>query len=251
MSSIAVNELTIDFGGLRALDRVTLSISPGERRVVLGPNGAGKTTLFNAMTGLLRPSGGTISLFDVDVTSLSTFRRARLGLGRTFQINTLFPNLSLLDSTILALRGRDGLFLSLLDSLKPRHWDVSEAEQLLDQWGLADKRNMLSRELSYGEQRQLELVIALATKPRVLLLDEPTAGLSAGETAMVASMIEQFPKDLSVLIIEHDMDFAMALADIITVMHQGRVLVEGAKDDVRRDSRVTEIYLGSEDARNQ
>jgi len=251
MSSIAVNELTIDFGGLRALDRVTLSISPGERRVVLGPNGAGKTTLFNAMTGLLRPSGGTISLFDVDVTSLSTFRRARLGLGRTFQINTLFPNLSLLDSTILALRGRDGLFLSLLDSLKPRHWHVSEAEQLLDQWGLADKRNMLSRELSYGEQRQLELVIALATKPRVLLLDEPTAGLSAGETAMVASMIEQFPKDLSVLIIEHDMDFAMALADIITVMHQGRVLVEGAKDDVRRDSRVTEIYLGSEDARNQ
>jgi len=199
----------------------------------------------------LRPSGGTISLFDVDVTSLSTFRRARLGLGRTFQINTLFPNLSLLDSTILALRGRDGLFLSLLDSLKPRHWHVSEAEQLLDQWGLADKRNMLSRELSYGEQRQLELVIALATKPRVLLLDEPTAGLSAGETAMVASMIEQFPKDLSVLIIEHDMDFAMALADIITVMHQGRVLVEGAKDDVRRDSRVTEIYLGSEDARNQ
>jgi branched-chain amino acid transport system ATP-binding protein len=251
MSSIAVNELTIDFGGLRALDRVTLSISPGERRVVLGPNGAGKTTLFNAMTGLLRPSGGTISLFDVDVTSLSTYRRARLGLGRTFQINTLFPNLSLLDSAILALRGRDGLFLSLLDSLKPRHWHVSEAEQLLDQWGLADKRNMLSRELSYGEQRQLELVIALATKPRVLLLDEPTAGLSAGETAMVASMIEQFPKDLSVLIIEHDMDFAMALADIITVMHQGRVLVEGAKDDVRRDSRVTEIYLGSEDARNQ
>lgn len=251
MSSIAVNELTIDFGGLRALDRVTLSISQGERRVVLGPNGAGKTTLFNAMTGLLRPSGGTISLFDVDVTSLSTYRRARLGLGRTFQINTLFPNLSLLDSAILALRGRDGLFLSLLDSLKPRHWHVSEAEQLLDQWGLADKRNTLSRELSYGEQRQLELVIALATKPRVLLLDEPTAGLSAGETAMVASMIEQFPKDLSVLIIEHDMDFAMALADIITVMHQGRVLVEGAKDDVRRDSRVTEIYLGSEDARNQ
>lgn len=251
MSSIAVNELTIDFGGLRALDRVTLSISQGERRVVLGPNGAGKTTLFNAMTGLLRPSGGTISLFDVDVTSLSTYRRARLGLGRTFQINTLFPNLSLLDSAILALRGRDGLFLSLLDSLKPRHWHVSEAEQLLDQWGLADKRNTLSRELSYGEQRQLELVIALATKPRVLLLDEPTAGLSAGETAMVASMIEQFPKDLSVLIIEHDMDFAMALADIITVMHQGRVLVEGAKDDVRRDSRVIEIYLGSEDARNQ
>jgi branched-chain amino acid transport system ATP-binding protein len=248
MTALTVDRLTHDFGGLRALDAITLAIESGERRVILGPNGAGKTTLFNLITGLLAPLAGTIRLFDHDITTLAPYRRARLGLGRTFQITTLFPRLTVLESVLLAVQGAHSTRFSCLPSTKADRHLRPQAEHLLTEWDLADRHDVPTRELSYGEQRQVELLLALAGRPRALLLDEPTAGLSAGETAAVVTMIERFPREVTVLLIEHDMDVALALADRVTVLHQGRVLAEGTRDEVQRDSRVAEIYLGVDDA---
>ena len=247
MIALGMNRLTYDFGGLRAVDDVTLAVGGGERRVILGPNGAGKTTLFNLVTGLLSPVAGTIQLFGDDVTTLSPYRRARLGLGRTFQINTLFPRLTVLESVLLAVQGADAARFSLWRPRSVYRHLEQRAQDLLAEWNLADRRDVPTRELSYGEQRQVELLLALAGRPRVLLLDEPTAGLSAVETAAVVGMIQRFPRDVTVLLIEHDMDVALTLAERVTVMHQGRVLADGTRDEVRADARVTEIYLGSDD----
>jgi branched-chain amino acid transport system ATP-binding protein len=248
MSALSIVDLRRDFGGLRALDRVSLDVAVGERRVILGPNGAGKTTMFNLVTGLLRPTAGRIRLFDQDVTRLAPYRRARLGLGRTFQITTLFPRLSVLDSVLLAVQGADGGRRIVLHRPAGSGRRQEHARILLSEWGLWDRRDEPARLLSYGEQRQLELILALAARPRVLLLDEPTAGLSPAETATVAAMIDRFPRDVTVLLIEHDMDVAMALADGVTVLHQGRVLAHGSRDEIARDPRVAEIYLGGDDA---
>jgi branched-chain amino acid transport system ATP-binding protein len=244
--ALAVDRLAHQFGGLRALDGVSLQAAVGERLVILGPNGAGKTTLFNLVTGLLRPTAGRIRLFEQDVTALAPYRRARLGLGRTFQITTLFPRLTVLDNVLLAVQGADGARFTLHRPLASRIY--TQAEQLLATWGLADRRDVPAQRLSYGEQRQVELLLALAGSPRVLLLDEPTAGLSPAETASVATMVRRFPRDLTLLLIEHDMDVALDLADRVVVLHQGRVLAEGDRDQIRRDARVAEIYLGEPDA---
>ena len=248
MTALTVEALTHSFGGLQALNAVTLSAGVGERLVVLGPNGAGKTTLFNVVTGLIRADAGRIRLFERDVTTLAPHRRARLGLGRTFQITTLFPRLTVLDSVLLAVQGADGARFALHRPLRayPRLFEA--AERLLDEWGLLDRAHVTTRQLSYGEQRQLELVLALAARPRVLLLDEPTAGLSPGETANVTAMIGRFPRDVTILLIEHDMDVALALAERVVVLFQGRVLAAGTRDDIRRDVRVAEIYLGVDEA---
>ena len=248
MTALKVEGLTHLFGGLRALDGVSLQVSVGERRVILGPNGAGKTTLFNLITGLLAPLAGAIHLFDHDLTALPPYRRSRLGLGRTFQITTLFPRLTVLESVLLAVQGADPARFTLVRPRTAYRHLWARAEQLLAEWGLADQREVPARELSYGEQRQVELVLALAGRPRVLLLDEPTAGLSAAETATVVAMIERFSRDVTVLLIEHDMDVALALAERITVLHQGRVLAEGTRDEMQADPRVKEIYLGAGDA---
>ena len=246
--ALAVDDLTRDFGGLRALDRVSLEVGEGERRVILGPNGAGKTTLFNLVTGLLEPTAGRIRLLGRDVTGLRAHARARLGLGRTFQITTLFPKLSVLDNVLLAVQGIDPARFALHRPRTGYPRLRARAERLLEDWGLADRRAVPARSLSYGEQRQVELILALATQPRVLLLDEPTAGLSPAETASVAALIEHFPRDVTILLIEHDMDVALELADRVTVLHQGRVLAEGTTDEMRKDARVTEIYLGAEES---
>ena len=248
MTALKVEGLTHLFGGLTALDGVNLQVDVGERRVILGPNGAGKTTLFNLITGLFSPRAGTIRLFDHDLTALPPYRRSRLGLGRTFQITTLFPRLTVLESVLLAVQGADPARFTLVRPRTAYRHLWARAEQLLAEWGLADQREVPARELSYGEQRQVELVLALAGRPRVLLLDEPTAGLSGAETATVVAMIERFSRDVTVLLIEHDMDVALALAERITVLHQGRVLAEGTRDEMQADPRVKEIYLGADDA---
>ena len=248
MIALAVDRLAHQFGGLRALDDVSLQVAAGERLVILGPNGAGKTTLFNLVTGLLRPTGGRIRLFEQDVTALAPYRRARLGLGRTFQITTLFPRLTVLDNVLLAVQGADGARFTLHRPLASFPRIYAQAESLLATWGLTDRRDVPAQRLSYGEQRQVELLLALAGSPRVLLLDEPTAGLSPAETASVAAMVRRFPRDLTLLLIEHDMDVALELADRVVVLHQGRVLAEGDRDQIRRDARVAEIYLGEPDA---
>ncbi len=248
MTALAVEGLTHDFGGLRALDRVSFAAGVGERLVIVGPNGAGKTTLFNLVTGLLRPSAGRIRLFDAEVTGLKPHRRARLGLGRTFQITTLFPRLTVGESVLLAVQGADCARFALHRPVTAYPHLLERTERLLEEWSLADRRDAPTQRLSYGEQRQVELLLALAGAPRVLLLDEPTAGLSPAETRSVAAMIRRFPRELTVLLIEHDMDVALDLADRVIVLHQGQVLAQGSRDEIRRDARVAEIYLGAGEA---
>jgi branched-chain amino acid transport system ATP-binding protein len=248
MSALSVAELSRDFGGLRALHRVSLEAEVGERLVILGPNGAGKTTLFNLVTGLLRPTSGRIRLFDRDVTLLAPHRRARLGLGRTFQITTLFPRLTVLESVLLGVQGADGVRFALHRPVTAYPHLYERAHALLAEWGLDDRRDVPTRLLSYGEQRQVELVLALAARPRVLLLDEPTAGLSPAETASVVAMLRRFPRDVTVLLIEHDMDVALELADRVTVLFQGQVAAQGTTAEIRRDPHVATIYLGTDDA---
>jgi len=245
VNALTVDGLTHDFGGVRAVDGVTLAVAAGERRVILGPNGAGKTTLFNLITGLLPPLAGTIRLFADDVTALAPYRRARLGLGRTFQMSTLFPRLTVRESVLLAVQGADASRFSLLRPRDAYRRLTRRADELLAAWSLADRGDVPARELSYGEQRQVELLLALAGRPKVLLLDEPTAGLSAAETAAVVATIERLPRDVTVLLIEHDMDVALTLAERVTVLHQGRVLADGPRDAIRADPRVAEIYLGT------
>ena len=244
MRALGVDGLSHHFGGLLALDDVCLDVAVGERLVILGPNGAGKTTFFNLLTGIYLPIGGRIHLFDHDVTRIAPHRRAQLGLGRTFQVTTLFPHLSVLDSVLLAVQGRDASrFTFMRPRVAFRHL-YERAEKLLGDWGLLDRRHARTHELSYGEQRQLELLLALAAEPRVLLLDEPTAGLSPAETASVAAMIRRFPRDVTILLIEHDMDVALDLAERVTVFHNGRVIAAGTPQEIKRDPKVAEIYLG-------
>jgi len=246
MTALAVYDLTKHFGGVTALAGVSLEIDIGERRVLLGPNGAGKTTLFHAVSGNIMPSSGRISLFGEDITRLKPDRRARLGLARTFQITNLFPRLTVLDSVLLAVGGAKGRPLQLIRPMSSYRARYDEAYRLLDQWGLAGTGRRVVRNLSYGEQRQLELVLALAGEPRLLLLDEPTAGLSPAETSRVVAMVQQLPRDMTILIIEHDMDVAFELADRIAVMHQGRLIAEGDEAAIRANRQVSEIYLGAE-----
>jgi branched-chain amino acid transport system ATP-binding protein len=246
MNPLVVEQLAKRFGGLQALNGVTLSIEPGERRAIIGPNGAGKTTFFNLITGTLPPSSGRILLFDQDVTHMPTYHRARLGLARTFQITTLFPKLSVLDNVLLAVQALDPARFVLHRSRDAYPRLLARGQALLEQWGLTEQAGTLVRALSYGEQRQVELILAMAGSPKLLLLDEPTAGLSPAETATVSSIIKTLSRDMAILVIEHDMDVAFELADRITVLHQGRVLAEGVGEEIRRNPEVAEIYLGAQ-----
>ena len=248
MTALQVERLSHSFGGLAALVGVDLSVAPGERLAIIGPNGAGKTTLFNIVTGLFRPSAGRIRLFGQDVTRLAPHRRAQLGLARTLQITTLFPRLTVLDSVLLAVQGLDPVRFAIHRPREAYGHLLERAQSLLAEWGLADRRHVVTGRLSYGEQRQVELLLALAGTPKVLLLDEPTAGLSPAETASVAEMIRRFSRDTTILLIEHDMDVALELVDRVTVLFQGRVLAEGTKDRIRSDPQVAAIYLGTDDA---
>jgi len=247
MMALQVEQLSHSFGGLLALGDVNLAVAPGERLAIIGPNGAGKTTLFNIVTGIVRPSAGRIRLFGQDVTRLPPHRRAQLGLARTFQITTLFPRLTVLDSVLLAVQGLDPARFTLHRPREAYGHLRERAESLLTEWGLADRCHAVTARLSYGEQRQVELILALAGAPKVLLLDEPTAGLSPAETASVAEMIRRFSRDTTILLIEHDMDIALELVDRVTVLSQGRVLAEGTKDKIRSDPEVAAIYLGTDD----
>ena len=248
MSALTVEGLTKDFGGLRAVDHVTLTAEPGERLAIIGPNGAGKTTFFNLITGLFPPSAGKIALFDREMTHLPIHQRAQLGLARTFQITTLFQNLTVLQSVLLAVQASDSVRFTLHRPLTSYPHLLDRAQTLLSQWGLAERKDTLTKHLSYGEQRQLELVLALAGTPKVLLLDEPTAGLSPAETTSVSGMMQRLPREITILIIEHDMDVAFDLADRIVVLFQGRILAQGTKEEIRKNQEVAEIYLGTDHA---
>ncbi|MBI4011792.1 MAG: ABC transporter ATP-binding protein [Candidatus Rokubacteria bacterium] len=233
------------FGGLRALDGVSLEVGAGERRAIIGPNGAGKTTLFNLISGELRPSEGRITLFGRDVTRLPPHRRAALGLGRTYQITNLFPRLTVLDNCLLAAQALSPAKLHLHRALRRYPRLFERARAVLAAVGLAGKEAETVRHLSHGEQRQLEIALALAGAPKLLLLDEPTAGLSPAESHLMTALLRTLDPAITVLIIEHDMDVAFALTDRVTVLHFGKVVADGVGEAVKADPLVQEIYLGT------
>ena len=242
--ALRLDNLCRAFGGLQAVDGVTLEVRPGERRALIGPNGAGKTTLFNLISGALPPTSGRISLFGQDVTDAPAHRRAALGLARTFQITNLFPDLTVRENCLLAIqahtRSRFAMLrpVGLFDDLQTR------ARATLEAVGLTGIVDAVVRNLSHGEQRQLEIALALAGRPRLLLLDEPTAGLSPAESRLMAGLLARLDPAITVLMIEHDMDIALELSPHVTVLHYGCVIADGSRDEVRVDPQVREIYLG-------
>jgi branched-chain amino acid transport system ATP-binding protein len=242
--NLRAENLTKAFGGLRAVDDVSLSVAPYERRAIIGPNGAGKTTLFNLLSGEIPPLGGRVFLNEREITRLAVYERARLGLGRTYQRNSLFPNLTVLDNVRLAVQARLRVERKLLRPVGAFGELTMATREVLERFSLADYAQSLVRELSYGMQRQMEVTLALARGAQVLLLDEPTAGMSPGETRALVDMIREMPRDATLLIIEHDMDVVFELADSVTVLHLGRVIAEGAPEQVKGNREVRDIYLG-------
>ena len=241
---LCFEDVVVAFGALRAVDGVTMAVSRGERRAIIGPNGAGKTTLFNAATGVIRPTSGRVVFDGEDLTRLPPHRRARLGISRTFQITNLFPTLAVAENMALAVRGLTPRKFSLFGTPALDAKEAAAIEHALGAVRLADRANTIVRELSYGEQRQLEIALALVGNPPLLLLDEPAAGLSPSERAMVGDIIRSLPRNLTLILIEHDMDLALALVDRVTCMHEGRIIAEGVPEMIRRDVLVQEVYLG-------
>jgi branched-chain amino acid transport system ATP-binding protein len=241
---LSLSNVSKVFGGLRAVDQVSLQVTIGERRVLIGPNGAGKTSLFHCISGTHHASAGKILYLGRDITHLHEFDRTILGIGRTFQISSVLVDLTVLENIVLAILG-----------IQKNKWQIwrhylkikgveSKALAQLGQVGLQGQADVFVKNLSYGERRQLELALALVNNPLLLLLDEPCAGLSPSERQKLFNLIKSLPRSITMLMIEHDMDVALGLADRVTVLHQGRVILEGDSDEVRQNPQVREIYFG-------
>jgi len=242
MEALRIQNLKKAFGGLPAIADVSLSVEAGERRLIIGPNGAGKTTLFNLLTGDLPRDAGSIALFGTEVSRLATHHRVHMGLARTYQIITLFQKDTLEHNVALSLMGLSRTRWSMFGRL-PAHFHA-EACAVLARVGLEAAAKRPIAEVAYGEKRRVEIAMALAQKPRVLLLDEPLAGLSREERTQLKGLIAGIPRETTVVMIEHDMDTALDLADRITVLHYGRVIVEGKRAEVVADPKTREVYLG-------
>jgi len=235
------------FGGLEALSKFDLRLEAGERRAIIGPNGAGKTTLFSLISGIYPATSGSIYIFNKDITKLSPHRRTSLGLGRTFQITTLFPALTVLENLILAEMGLRKIKFSMVRPLSTYPGLHKRAGEVLESVGMTENRHKVVKDMSYGEQRQIEVALALISNPTVLLLDEPTAGLSAADTAVMTEMIHKLDPRITILVIEHNMNVALQLCKQITVLHMGCKFAEGSPTEIRDNSEVQKIYFGSED----
>lgn len=244
-AALALSGVSKSFGGLHVTRSIELAVAPGERHLLIGPNGAGKTTLFNLISGDLFVDAGKIALFGAEVTRNSPASRAQAGLARTYQIVTLFTRDTLLHNVMLALLGR-----------APQRWRPwgrfaddrqlrEQALQMLESVNLAHKAELPLEQTSYGEKRRLEIAMAMAQRPRILLLDEPLAGLSSAERDKVRELLESIPRDITIIMIEHDMDVALAFADRITLLHYGQVILVGTRQEVVDDPRTREIYLGT------
>jgi branched-chain amino acid transport system ATP-binding protein len=244
VSALAVQSLSKSFGGLRVTANLSLTVEPGERRLIIGPNGAGKTTLFNLITGELRPDSGSIELFGRDITRIASRRRTHLGMARTYQIITLFPRDTILRNVTLALLGLSPLRWNPINDLDRQHHLTARAHEALTRVGLAHIADRPLSETSYGERRRVEIAMALAQNPKVLLLDEPFAGLSVDERRDVRELLTAIPREVTVVMIEHNMDVALEFAERITLLHFGEVIVEGTRNEVVNDPRTREVYLG-------
>ena len=245
MQVLQLKGLSKSFGGLAAVREVSLEISPGERKAVIGPNGAGKTTLFNLITGVFPSSSGSVFLFGKDVTRWAPHRRTALGMARTFQVTSLFPRLTVLDNVLLAIAGVGRTKLVMWKPLRAYQNHLEKARQLLEAAGYWERRDVEVRNLSHGEQRQIEVVLGLASDPKLLLLDEPAAGLSSGESREMAEFLKRLDPGLAILLIEHDMDVVFDVVSSISVLHFGAVVESGSCENIKNSERVQQIYLGT------
>ena len=240
-----VDDVTVRFGGVTAVDGVSLRVERGSRWAVIGPNGAGKTTLFKAVSGEVRPTVGRVHLFGKDTSKAPPNKKAQSGLGRTYQITELFQALTVEENMAIAAQARTASRFHSWRPLKIRDWLDERITSALEQLHIADQRHIVVSEMSHGEQRQLEIAIALATKPEILLLDEPAAGLSAAERRTMKELVENLPRDLTIVLIEHDMEIALELVERVLVLDNGKMIAEGDPDEIRNDTRVQDVYLKS------
>ena len=245
MKALAATQLSKRYEGVHALRGIDLEVEPGECHVIIGPNGAGKTTLFHLLSGVTPPTSGRIFLHGKEITGCPDYVRAAKGLARTFQVSSLFRTLSVEQNVLLAVQPGHAPF-AMHRSATSYQRVMDRVEEVLERGGLAAKRRVQARQLSHGEQRQLEVMLALAGQPKVVLLDEPTAGLSEAERKGMTAFLQTLRGQVTVVLVSHDVDVAFELADRITVLHMGEALVDGSPDVVRRDERVTSIYLGTE-----
>jgi branched-chain amino acid transport system ATP-binding protein len=243
--ALETQAVSISFGGVQAVQRVDLRVANGERRVVMGPNGAGKTTFFNLIGGQILPSSGRILLGGEDITALPPWQRARRGLSRTFQISRIFLTLTVWENVFIAASGVGGLSPGSFARAGSDRATTRRIDALLDHWALSEHRSTPVDRLSYGTQRLLEIALAFAIQPRVVMFDEPTAGLSGGERAMVTSRLKALPRDITLMITDHDMDVVFQVGDEITVLDRGQAIADGSPSAIRKDRRVHDVYLGS------
>ena len=246
IAAIETRDLRKSFGGIRATDGVNFTLEPGARHALIGPNGAGKTTLVNLLTGILQPTAGVIRLHGQDITTLPTHRRVKAGLARTFQINQLVPEFTPLDTVMLAIAERRGRTANWWRPVAAQIDLAEEASMLLARCGLAAVARQPVSSLAYGQQRMLEIAVALAAGPKVLLLDEPAAGVAEAEREEILNLIEGLPAEVTLLLIDHDMDLVFRFARTVSVMVDGAIFVEGAAATVASDPRVRQVYLGEE-----
>jgi len=243
-ATLETRDLSCFFGSNLVISDVNFMLRPGDRRALIGPNGAGKTTFVNLLTGRLQASSGKVLLDSEDITQLGEARRIRLGIGRTFQITSLFPGMTVRENVFLAVAECEGIARKLFRSVFYHRPQVARADELVDRVGLSDVAHVAAQLLPYGRQRLLEIAVALALRPKILLLDEPAAGIPTAESHVILDIIETMPKEIAVLLIDHDMDLVFRFAQQITVLVQGSILVEGAPQDIATDPRVREVYLG-------
>lgn len=242
--ALVLENIVVAFGALKAVDDISVTVKGGERHAIIGPNGAGKTTLFNAITGVTLPTAGRVIFEGKDITRKPAQLRARMGISRTFQITNLFPSLTVDENMQLAVRGSGGGKFSMLGSAQLTPEQADRAESALSISRLDKRGSVVVSELSYGEQRQLEMAMALVARPRLLLLDEPAAGLSPTERGIVADIIRALPQDLTMVLIEHDMELVLKLVERVTCLNNGQMLAEGTPNEIRNNQRVQDVYLG-------
>lgn len=247
MEALRVKDLSKDFGGIHAVQGVSFKVEAGERLAIIGPNGAGKTTLFNLLSGQLCPTNGQVYFFGQECTHKSPNHRAHLGIARSFQVTSLFSNLTVKQNILLAFQGvRPSRFQMYRHASSYRDL-YNRAQELLGFMGLCPKEDEPVHAISYGEQRKLEIALSLASEPKLLLLDEPSCGLTTAESAEITSMIRNLGKGITVILVAHDMDLVFGVAERILVLHYGQIIAEGTSEQIRVDSRVKEIYMGSEE----